>query len=315
MTFLDFDFPEPVAIDKVATGLLASPEFRANVASIAPTLPVSAEDMMTKINELRAATAKQKAPIVVKTSTYITGWCQVGGHAGRKTFSTTGALLRACSGIYEFPRLVNPRVICTCFCHRSYAHVESIDLMLDYALSDGSDHVPPGISAGDVADSAAKYHATSPVLDDYDVVAPPVITRTLYEELYRDPHLTDHLARLLVTKCNVPFEKIERIGLIHGRRERGSLDVNVEAVCRLKMDDIVMFNPLTPQLIALMADPDYPISPGAIRNVLLRFHQAGYVNINQEPVYFLEFKGDALEHTTSSLALRMKRAGGRAIRP
>jgi len=74
----------------------------------------------------------------------------------------------------------------------------------------------------------------------------------------------------------------------YARRPRGSLDINVEAICRLVLEGLIP-NELTPPNIGLLIDARNPPSAGAIHAVLTRWEAAGYCTISKKPVTMTGF--------------------------
>jgi hypothetical protein len=250
--------------------------------------------------------------VEAKPGTYITGWCASGGHQDKDVLTKSGSLLKRCQGDFIFPRLEKPNVLCNCTCHDVWRQLKA--LQAQYATDTpsmliGSTPRPITATSGDV--TPLKIHAVTPVLDFpmYGIV-PPVV-QNIYDLLYDDPHLNDHMARILEKYCKVQRRGVSR-DIVGFTRPQGSLGVNIETVCRLITDGIVpKIGNVTASYIALLADPDHPISEGAIRNVLMKYKSEGFMDVNDNPLYFMNFKGNAITTPISKLTAMIKRAGER----
>lgn len=239
--------------------------------------------------------------LVVSNGQYTTGWCQSGGHEGQPKLSSRGTKMVACSGRYEFPRLVRPVIVCNCWCHALFAQARTA------AIADGTADIPDVISAASGDARPLEIHVVHPVTDDGPgwFEQPQPLTQSLFERLYDDVFLTDNLANMLAKYCKVTPRAVARERR-PGRRERGSLDVNVETVCRLIADKMIPF-PGNPPVIAMLIDPDEGISAGAVRACLVRFMEEGLMERSDEPVTFCGFMGDAIEMTIKEARRKAER--------
>ena len=232
--------------------------------------------------------------LVVTNGLYTTGWCQAGGHEGQPKLSKGGAKMTACLGRYEYPRLVRPVIICNCWCHALFAKARAMEAS---ATADGTADTSDANSAASGDAGPVKIHVSTPVVDagliGWALRTNP-LTQGLYEKLYDDPFLTENLANMLAKYCNVAPHHVQRERRA-GRRERGSLDVNVETVCRLIADEKIPF-PGNPSVIAMLIDPDEGISSGAVHACLRRLTSEGFMDLHDYSV-FAGFKGDAIELT------------------
>jgi hypothetical protein len=245
--------------------------------------------------------------LITSDGKYTTGWCQSGGHEGHPKLSSRGSKMVACRGRYEFPRLVKPVFICNCWCHEVFAKVRAMEAA---AIADGTNatnHAETAVS-GDAG--PVKIHVSTPIptADPGWFPAPQPLTQNLYERLYDDPFLTDNLAGMLAKYCKVAPHTVQRERRA-GRRERGSLDVNVETVCRLIADKMIPF-PGNPQVIAMLIDPDEGISSGAVYACLTRFMSEGLIE-RVSPVVFAGFVGDAIEMTIKEARRKIEKAAKR----
>jgi hypothetical protein len=116
----------------------------------------------------------------------------------------------------------------------------------------------------------------------------------ILEELASSEHLTDYLDLFmrkhdLVKGPKVPHKRYASNDT--ERRARGSLDINVEAVCRLASLGFCPWDDATPTNISLMVDPLDQPSAGAVREVLIRWGKAGVAEVTDKPVLFVKFIG------------------------
>jgi hypothetical protein len=237
------------------------------------------------------------APPKTEQHDKITGFCADGNHElapnAEPRLSKKGTMFTSCRGEYKFPRI--PLIICDCWCHEFFRLARQMKAAALEASAGVDITIPQPISLGSVDPSPVE---TVPMVT---VTAPPTMPpamtagmgiKKIYRSIFSDPNLTEFLERFILKHTELDDPKIPR-NPVAGRRERGSLDVNVEAVCRLWVDGKLFHDELTPQDISLMIDPANPPSPGAVRACLLRFAERGYISINLTPVKFLSFKGQA----------------------
>jgi hypothetical protein len=274
--------------------------------------PVLIVEPVSKKESAEPKDARKNTIVDTSKQTYITGHCAVGGHEGQPKLSVGGSLMVACRGVYEYPRLAKPIIVCKCWCHALY---ETMRLSQAQAANGTPNDTPTPQKPADDDSMPLKWHITTPVLADVELPIPGPVrpaTQNIYDKLYDDRFLSDHLARMLEKYCGVTPHAVER-SYRPAQRERNSLDVNVETVCRMLADEILPKVSTDPAMISLFIDPDAGISAGAVRACIVRMSDEGYME-RVTPVHFRGFKGRALEVTIKEARLEVKRAGNRVIR-
>lgn len=193
---------------------------------------------------------------------YKTGFCGSGLHEGTAPVSMSGKPMKVCA----FPD------VCTCECHIKFNKM--------YELAGAERHIHQNPNYVPVV---------GPDLSEY-------FTRS--EEL--EPHSIGNGNR---TARPVDKPSVVAPGLLEssrtfdptptGYRQRGQLEVEVQAVCNRAMtgefDDL-----MTPAKIAEIIDPSNPPSSGAIGAVFNRWEQIGYATIHRKPLYFQGYTIDGL---------------------
>lgn len=220
-------------------------------------------------------------------STYITGHCGNGCHEGKRTLSGKGELMPACRGEYSY-RYV--KVTCTCWCHEMFKMLRE---------SNPSVALPgPVVTVTD--DQTSVTVDASGVKND--VTAVEVVDDTqqgdYYDGVTKDEDLSTQLLRFIIKnifgKDPNSEEMKKRLADSQSkegeRRKRGSLDVNVEVVCRLWVDGKLPYKELKPQDIAIMVDALNAPSQGAVHAVLTRWEKLGLVKLDSKPVRFVSFE-------------------------
>ncbi len=220
--------------------------------------------------------------IQAQPSTYITGHCGQGNHEGTKNLSKGGALFPHCAGDYTYRNIA---VRCTCWCHEMFREARAARQETDtetFALSDPI----PSMTLGNARASDTSSAITQPDTP-LGLVANLPTDVTFWEKVLDHADIAPMVYGLV--SFNV-FGKKVQIDLSSqlSRRSRGSLDVNVEAVCRLKLEGFIP-QELTPNNIGMLIDPLDPPSPGAIHAVLHRWQEAGYCVLTRKPLTLESF--------------------------
>lgn len=233
---------------------------------------------------------------------YVTGLCHVGGHEGKQNFSQRGDLLKPCLGEYNFPK-VEKTIVCKCWCHEMWRQARN-QLALSSLPVPGTPTMTD--STASVAMEPPRYHVTTPVLPFVvPGIAPPTM-QNIYERFYDDPSLNPHMANLLEKNCKVSYRAVNRIGR-GAERHRNTISVNIEVICHMIVDGIIpRISYVTPDLLSILSDPEWPTSRGAITNALRRLQEEGFVKLAEDPFRFDSFIGDALT-TPVSVLMRQRR--------
>lgn len=220
--------------------------------------------------------------VLPKMSTYITGHCAHGNHEGTKKLSVGGALFPACAGIYAFRFKV---IECSCWCHEMFREARAAKAQDVTALSDPIPTMQLGNGAGSVpmgtvtqANGGASEPITAPT--DADFWTKVLDHQDLTIQVFK--FVSWHVFKVKGDRqISKPIPE-------NSRRPRGSLDINVEAICRLGLEGLIP-NELTPSNIGLLIDPLNPPSAGAIHAVLTRWKEAGYCTLSDRPVTMTGF--------------------------
>jgi len=232
-------------------------------------------------------------------SKYVTGHCAAGGHEGAPQLSPGGSLRTPCRGEYQF-RL--QKVLCNCWCHEMFREVRALKAAEAEPIETdaaGNEITLDPLELADPPQPLGEY------LETLDCALREASKPNLFEELAQSEHLTDYLDAFLRKNGLVTGPRAAHKRYASNdteRRARGSLDVNVEAVCRLASLSLCPWDEATPTNIALMIDPLDQPSAGAIREVLIRWGKAGYAAIHDKPVKFSCFVGPAVVQTIASLS-------------
>ena len=220
------------------------------------------------------------APSVqIKQSVYITGHCSNGNHEGTKNLSEKGTLFPACAGEYYFS-IIKP-ITCTCWCHEMFQMARDAKRAALVDTYTGSD-IPLQSPSVDLA-------TTSAPTDTVSVVAPYVPDDEFWRKVLDHQDITLHVYRFVSWHVfGIKGDKSLTDRTINGRRPRGSLDINVEAICRLSLEGKIP-QELTPQTVAMLIDPIDAPSAGAIHAVFSRWLNAGYITMQKKPVMMTGF--------------------------
>ena len=214
-----------------------------------------------------------------KVSLYMTGQCSGGNHEGSKNLSQGGALFPACAGMYAFRFTV---IQCSCWCHEMFSQARA---QAPAALSDPI----PSMQLGNGAGSGQMGTVAQANGGLIDAITVPTDT-DFWTKVLEHQDLTIQVFRLVsyhVFKVKGERSLAKPIPA-DARRPRGSLDINVEAICRLALEGLIP-NELTPPNIGLLIDARNPPSAGAIHAVLTRWEAAGYCTISKKPVTMTGF--------------------------
>lgn len=230
---------------------------------------------------MTAPTVDDALEAIVKKSTYVTPHCAHGAHENTKRKAANGNNFQSCRGTYAY-RYTTVR--CTCWCHAMYAMV-----------------APELSGALPVPDATMRHDAEGGSVDG---TSPPGIVSqrdgigahagdglSFWRGAVGNAGLESQLRRFICMKVlgmNDVSDSMEQAGE-SGRRTRGSLDINVEAVCRLWLDKRLPFPNLTPSEIGSMINVLDPPSPGAIHAVLTRWVNAGLCVVETKPLRFVKF--------------------------
>lgn len=220
------------------------------------------------------------------TGTYVTPHCQNGGHENAKVLSPGGALMPSCRGEYNY-RYLN--VTCFCWCHEMFRTMRDQQAA---AVSEEEDGTPGTDTPATVALAPLQPVITGgpPSAD----TAPTEEKLDFYGEATGDSSLSPQVRRF-INKHVFGLDMSDAPDLTDKRydegkrRARGSLDINVEAVCRLWLDRKLPYEMLTPSDIAMIIDVSNPPSPGAIHAVLTRWAEGGLCMVGSKPVRFIGF--------------------------
>lgn len=217
--------------------------------------------------------------LVTKVSTYVTGHCGIGNHEGTKNLSTKGTLFPACAGEYAYSLGVH--VACTCWCHEMFKMAAASRAS---ALADvGTDTDTPETSASVEIEATSAPTGTAEPAPNVPKIDP------FWSKVLEHQDLTLQVYRFVSWHVfGVKGDKSLADRTVEGRRPRGSLDINVEAICRLKFEGRIP-NELTPQTVGLLIDPINPPSAGAIHAVFTRWKNAGYCTLSERPVMMTGF--------------------------
>lgn len=221
------------------------------------------------------------APAVpqVKVSTYVTGHCGIGNHEGTKNLSSRGTLFPSCTGEYVYS--LGILITCMCWCHEMFKMAKALQSPASTdVVTDTSE--PQTAASVEMNATSAPTHTDSSAHDDTNVNA-------FYVKVLEHQDLTLQVYRFVSHHVfGVKGDKSLTDKTVNGRRPRGSLDINVEAICRLKFDGFIP-NELTPQNVGLLIDPLNPPSAGAIHAVFTRWRMAGYCTLSAKPVTLTGF--------------------------
>lgn len=230
---------------------------------------------------------------------YVTPFCQAGSHENSRLLSKGGALLKSCSGTYNF-RFVT--ITCNCWCHEMFASICDEGGLLS---SDPTNNTPDA-AAPPVAPASADADTVTP--DD----APPLVMipaqrrGDFWSEVMTNDDLEPQVKRLvgkLILNTEVEVEpKTDSV-----RRARGSLEINAEVICRLWLAGKLPYKALTPQDIALLISAESPPSEGAIHAVLTRWNEQGFAEIERNPVRFVRFTQLVDERGIAETKRRLRR--------
>lgn len=218
-------------------------------------------------------------PTVVKVSTYVTGHCGIGNHEGTKNLSKGGSLFSACAGEYEYSYGIS--IVCTCWCHEMFkmARAAKAEALGDAVTDTDNRETSPSVEMTAVS---------APTVTTIPVHSGPNVT-DFYTKVLEHQDLTLQVYRFVSWHVfGVKGDKSLVDRTVNGRRPRGSLDINVEAICRLKLDGKIP-NELTPQTVGMLIDPIDPPSAGAIHAVFTRWKNAGYITMSVKPVTMTGF--------------------------
>lgn len=213
---------------------------------------------------------------------YVTPHCQAGGHENSKVLSVGGALMPACRGTYTY-RFVE--IKCGCWCHEMFA-----SLMVDSEAALGT--------VGDSTTTVDSPASVDPVALEHVTTGShrggPASVSERRNDFWKSAILDADVEPQLwmfVNKnlFNDEFNRVEHPANEGSRRKRGSLDTNVEIVCKLWLEQKIMFEHLTPQLIGMMIDAGDSPSPGAIYAVLTRWKDSGLCEVETKPFRFTGF--------------------------
>lgn len=254
----------------------------------APPSPVVSAPLQKSVDTEKPVMATNKKISITeptlnpKKIPYITGFCGNGQHENSKLLSQGGALLPACRGRYEFRFCV---VQCGCWCHEMFASVGIIQV---HPLSEP-------IDTPDAAESPVSSDPTAPETTRSEPTANPSPTvpaqrGTYWSWLLLQEHLEPQLKRL-VTKLifDQESEFVESVENIKERRKRGSLEYNVEAVCRLWLEGKLPYKNLIPADIGMLINAMDSPSLGAIHAVFTRWAEQGIAEIAHSPLRFIAF--------------------------
>lgn len=214
----------------------------------------------------------------VTPSTYESQHCTNGHHEKSSNKSEKGATYKACQGVYKFIWVV---VTCTCWCHAMFRE----------AVERAAESIP----------ELEVAHTTIPkqtpgsvdVVPSQHVVTAPRGTeiRGYWTNVLLNENLEPQLFKMikkLVMKVTGPLE-VQVTKLEDGeRRPKGSLDVNVEAVCNLSLEGYIP-QELTTVNVGMLINALDPPSPGAIQAVFDRWAKAGFCELGTKPVRLLRF--------------------------
>lgn len=229
----------------------------------------------------------------IQPGKYVTPHCGLGAHENAKVLSEAGTLRPSCRGEYVY-RFVT--VTCNCWCHEMFRTMRAQQAA---ASSGGDDGMPDadtpatvalgplepvvtgGSSAAGTAPIEAKQDFWVSVSSDDDLA--PQVARYIKKHML-DTEVTDE-----------PKSKDDE----GKRRARGSLDINVEAVCRLWLAGKLPYEHLTPADIGMMIDVSNPPSAGAVYAVLQRWKEHGFVELGNKPFRFVRFTSTVAEQGIS----------------
>ncbi len=213
-------------------------------------------------------------------STYLSGHCSNGNHEGSRNTSALGATFPACAGLYVFR--FHKSIQCSCWCHEMFSQARA---QAPAALSDPI----PTMQLGNGAGSGQMTDVTQANGDVPPTVTAPTDT-DFWRKVLEHQDLTLQVFRFVSWHVfGVKGERSLAQPLpADSRRPRGSLDVNVEAICRLSLERRIPHE-LTPSNIGLLIDPRNPPSTGAIHAVLSRWEAAGFCTISKKPVTMTGF--------------------------
>lgn len=215
----------------------------------------------------------------VKVSSYVTGHCGNDNHEGSKNLSQKGSLFPACAGTYTYSFGI--LVTCTCWCHELFKQAKAMQAA---ALTD----VVTGTDKPETAPTVEMNGTSAPTPPVVSVYSGPDVN-DFYTKVLEHQDLTLQVYRFVSWHVfKVKGDKSLNDKTTTGRRARGSLDINVEAICRLKFDGFIP-NELTPANVAMLIDPIDPPSHGAIHAVFYRWKNAGYCIMSDKPVTMIGF--------------------------
>lgn len=215
----------------------------------------------------------------VKVSSYVTGHCGIGNHEGTKNLSGRGTLFPSCAGEYAYS--LGVFITCMCWCHEMFKMAKALQAP---ALTD----VVTGTAEPQTAVSVEMETPSAPTVDVVPVYSGPNVN-DFYTKVLEHQDLTLYVYRFVSWHVfGVKGDKSINDRTVTGRRPRGSLDINVEAICRMKFDGFIP-NELTPQTVGLLIDPIDPPSAGAIHAVFTRWKNAGYCTLTERPVTLSSF--------------------------
>lgn len=211
---------------------------------------------------------------------YVTPHCCNGGHENSKVLSLKGTLMPSCRGIYAY-RFVE--VKCTCWCHEMFASLvaEERDALTPATESMNMDVTAPSV------DPVALGHVTDAGIGAVGAVIPER-SQSFWASVVHDANVETQLWQL-VNGLFFDDEVKREESANSGRRKRGSLDINVEIVCKLWLEEKLPFPELTPVCIGMMINAEDPPSSGAIYAVLTRWRDENLCAVSEKPFRFVSF--------------------------
>lgn len=248
------------------------------VQSPPPVVERKPEPVVSK----KSAIATTSPAVNAKKFPYITGFCGNGQHENSKLLSKAGASRVACRGKYEFRFCA---VQCECWCHALFA---AAGVTSDSPLSDTTDATDATESSDSGDPRASETAPSEPTTIPSSAI--PTQRSTYWSWLVLQDHLEPQLKRLVMKLIfDQESEFVESAENIKERRKRGSLEYNVEAVCRLWLESKLPYKSLIPTDVGMLINAMDPPSPGAIHAVFTRWNEQGLAEVAHSPFRFLSF--------------------------
>lgn len=204
---------------------------------------------------------------------YISGFCGIGCHEGKKVYSASGKPMKVCTA----------HDLCTCSCH------EKITKM--YRMSGVERVAQPNPEYVAAVNVDLTWMDSSD--DDTSLGTPAVVRPVVEKPSPVAPGLVESARTFAPTAT--------------GGRARGQLESEVLKVCNLYVSGH-LDSLMTPKFIGESIDAGNPPSQGAIAAVLDRWSSIGYANVKTGPIRFVGFTVQGMRLGLEKMKLEAKGA-------